>query len=281
MVRRRVPSSEVEDLVQSVLCEALAAGSIPPDRSEISRWVMGIARHKVADYHRGAGRRTRLEDPTPGEDGRLAAVEGVIVDPAEERDLLRRVLAASEGSAERVRMLEWMVREHQGDCLARIAEEERLPAPVVRKRLSRFRSQLRARWLLAAAAIIGLGLLIGFRSVQPVQDGRGRPIEAPAAGTVMSLRVSEITMPPDLDEARSALLESEAALATIHKNGNVIVIQTPARTMKGVLEIEASGRRGNLRLDDGRTYRLEIDQASDRIGVLVAGARVVLEPAPQ
>src|SRR5262245_54187184 len=55
MVRRRVPHPDSEDVVQAALADALAAEN-PPRAEDIPRWVVGIARHKVADYHRAQRR---------------------------------------------------------------------------------------------------------------------------------------------------------------------------------------------------------------------------------
>ena len=60
MVRRRVPGSEVDDIVQGTLTEALAAASAPDEAESLRRWVFGIARHKIADHYR----RSRREMPT-------------------------------------------------------------------------------------------------------------------------------------------------------------------------------------------------------------------------
>lgn len=62
-VRRRVPSADVDDVVQTVLVEALAAPGRPTDASELRRWVLGIARHKVVDFHRRATREPPMELP--------------------------------------------------------------------------------------------------------------------------------------------------------------------------------------------------------------------------
>src|SRR5215467_12922982 len=56
IVRRRVPSQDADDVVQSVLCDALAAEQVPVDPDELARWLAGVARHKVADHHRRAAR---------------------------------------------------------------------------------------------------------------------------------------------------------------------------------------------------------------------------------
>src|SRR5262245_11901768 len=62
-VRRRVPASDVDDVVQTVLVEALAAPARPRGEDELRRWLIGIARHKVVDHHRRASREAASEIP--------------------------------------------------------------------------------------------------------------------------------------------------------------------------------------------------------------------------
>ncbi|MDF2697521.1 MAG: hypothetical protein K0S65_5904, partial [Labilithrix sp.] len=56
LLRRRVPPQEVEDIAQTVLADALAASTVPTDPEELRRWLTGIARHKIADFHRRRAR---------------------------------------------------------------------------------------------------------------------------------------------------------------------------------------------------------------------------------
>src|SRR5690349_15785644 len=62
-VRRRVPATDVDDVVQTVLCDALAAQGRPTDEEELRKWLLGVARHKVADHHRRAVREPASELP--------------------------------------------------------------------------------------------------------------------------------------------------------------------------------------------------------------------------
>src|SRR3954470_9835498 len=62
-VRRRVPPSDVDDVVQTVLVDALAAEGRPREAEELRKWLLGIARHKVADCHRRAHREPPAELP--------------------------------------------------------------------------------------------------------------------------------------------------------------------------------------------------------------------------
>jgi DNA-directed RNA polymerase specialized sigma24 family protein len=271
MVRRRVPRAEVEDIVQSVLCDALAAYNVPADPAEIPRWVMGIARHKVADFHR----RARRDAWTP--ERPVEAVAAVATEAPEDRDLLARIVTDSGRSPEHSRLLGWLVREHAGDRLVDIAQEERLPSEVVRQRVSRFRRHLRARWLLAAAALV----LLATASVRAIRDGAAPHGDAMAtAGPSTILRVSEVRLDPEIDAARAAAIESEARLATVRISADVVTIETPARTLRGRLETadDHHSRNGVLRLDDGRVFDIELEPQGGGLIVRTPRARVVLTP---
>ena len=159
-VKRRVPPREVEDLVQSTLVDALASAGPPEEADAYRRWLFGIAQHKVADFHR-RGRRdvvgiqddvAALEphDPTRAPDPR---------DP-EQVDLLRwaeRELPANDDSPATLRA---MLREADGEKLAEIASDERIPAPMLRQRVSRLRRHFRSRWAIQVSALAALGIVI-------------------------------------------------------------------------------------------------------------------------
>jgi DNA-directed RNA polymerase specialized sigma24 family protein len=146
-VRRRVPSSEVDDVVQTVLLDALAAAGRPADPVELRRWLLGVARHKVVDFHRRAHREPQAELPDIPDSP----------PPLEARGLARWAEreAGPEGDAQRT--LAWMAREGEGEKLEAIAADEKLPAARVRQRVSRMRRWMKERWAaeLAAVAVIG------------------------------------------------------------------------------------------------------------------------------
>ncbi|MEO7110468.1 MAG: sigma factor, partial [Polyangiaceae bacterium] len=149
IVRRRVPSSDVDDVVQAVLCDALASHLIPSDHREISRWICGIAKNKVADFHRRAKRQNESHEEIA-----IGARSG------EMRVMLRSVVA--DASARNREALEWIVREHDGEELASIAEELSIPAPLVRQRVSRLRRALRSRWLGGGVLVLALAMCAGY-----------------------------------------------------------------------------------------------------------------------
>ncbi len=166
MVRRRVPESDAEDIVQASIAEAFAAGKRDEDPDGLRRWVWGVARHKVVDHFR---RRRRMEDELPD-------VADERADEHDELDLLRwakRELPSGENAEETLR---WMLREADGETLETIAEESNVPAPRVRKRVSRLREHFRARWTGQIAALVALGVLAILVTIYVVRRGKGDDI---------------------------------------------------------------------------------------------------------
>jgi RNA polymerase sigma factor (sigma-70 family) len=146
-VRRRVRGDEAEDIVQATFTDVLAAPRLPEDHEEFRRFVFGVARNKVFDHFRRQRR-----DPEALEDGDAEGGE----QPLSARDILRWAegeLADSESQD----TLQWMLREGDGEKLEHIARDARVPAPRVRKRVSRLRKLLRERW---AAELMLAGLLV-------------------------------------------------------------------------------------------------------------------------
>lgn len=145
-VRRRGLSDSAEDLVQTVLCDALAVEAVPERNSELPRWLTGIARNKVVDERRRRARwkRAELDD------------EPEAPHSTEARDLLRRI-ARDVVEPEERRALDWLVREHEGDSLYLIALDQALEPSTLRQRICRLRKSLRARYLVALLVALGLG----------------------------------------------------------------------------------------------------------------------------
>ncbi|WP_433936673.1 RNA polymerase sigma factor [Sorangium cellulosum] len=148
-VRRRVPGGEVDDVVQTVLCDALASPARPVDPAELRRWLLGIARHKVADHHRRASRETAAELPDLP----------VGPPPVEARELARWAEEQAAANRDAQQTLSWMAREGEGEKLESIAADEQVPAARVRQRVSRMRRWMRERWLAELAAVAALALL--------------------------------------------------------------------------------------------------------------------------
>src|SRR5262245_40712718 len=105
-VRRRVGAPEVSDVVQTVLCEALASGSTPGDPIELKRWLAVIARHKIADLYRACARETLVDEPVGAtEHDRLAEVRSLATWATQQRPPVADPHAT----------LEWMWREAEGE----------------------------------------------------------------------------------------------------------------------------------------------------------------------
>jgi len=199
MVSRRVPADATEDVVQSVLCDALVACDVPPIET-VPRWLFAIARNKIADFHRRARRRREVNE----------VVEPAACDPIEERDLIEH----AQSIAADARAFEWIVRAEEGATLAEIADEEALPAPVVRQRVSRLRRALRTA-LLAAAAITVALLVAGSHERAP----RIGADPVALAGLDGSWHVASVECapgaPPACATARGTRIRIEGNTATI------------------------------------------------------------------
>lgn len=169
-IRKRVAERDVDDVVQTVLVEALASDRMPEHETEMRKWLVGVARHKIADLHRRAGREQPAE---------LADIEAA-PPPVEERELARWAEEQAKGNQEAKKTLDWMAREGEGDKLEHIAEEEQVPAARVRQRVSRMRRFMKERWLAELAAVAALAVLafIVYKVVsRPVDIAKDAPPE--------------------------------------------------------------------------------------------------------
>jgi DNA-directed RNA polymerase specialized sigma24 family protein len=173
-VRRRGFLEDADDLVQTVLCDALAVQAVPAEAADLPRFVTGIASRKVADERRRRARWKHAELPELG----------VSMVP-EATDLLARIDAELSDPEQR-RSLDWLLREHAGDSLLEIAREHALRPETLRQRICRLRRHLRAVHVWPLALLLGLGFAIApFESV--------RTAHAPSVATVRALAAYEGT----------------------------------------------------------------------------------------
>jgi RNA polymerase sigma factor (sigma-70 family) len=194
MVRRKIPGPDAEDLVQSTLADALAAPRVPEDPTELRRWVFGIARNKIADYYR-IGRREVPHEP-PALDAPVEGSQASAAEPHSARDLLRWAEEALPENSAAQQTFDWMLREGEGEKLESIAAEAKLPAPQVRKRVSRLRQHLKRKWVMELAAVAALGIivLVGLRllrhspGIDVGPDRSAQPVQPTDAERAAELR---------------------------------------------------------------------------------------------
>jgi RNA polymerase sigma factor (sigma-70 family) len=191
MVRKRVPERDVEDLVQSTLVEALSSATKPEEPEAMRKWIWGIARNKVADYHRRAKRET-FDVPEVGSDANDGAVN----------DMLRWAMRELPEEKESQQTLEWLLREGDGEKLEAIAESAKIPAPRIRQRVSRLRRHLRTRWAADLAALAAIGI-VGILAVLWWRSAHEEPIAQP-----------DIVQPHELTPFERAADERKRALAS-------------------------------------------------------------------
>jgi DNA-directed RNA polymerase specialized sigma24 family protein len=242
LLRRRVPLQEVDDIAQTVLADALAANRVPTDPEELRRWLTGIARHKIADYYRRAAR-AQVDE---------GQVDAAFVEPTafEEREVLHALLGEQRSRRE-AETMEWLIREHSGERLADIAAENELPAPVVRKRVSRLRRALRSRWTAVmgfAAVLTGL-CVMGLVTSDPVGEGAIAPDpsvatpNAPAAPTDLASRaegawvVRAIQPNRTLSPVEQRIVDAEAMNAKVSVHGKRITLESHSGAYKMTFQV--------------------------------------------
>lgn len=151
VLKRRLPIADAEDVAQATLTEALTSQTFPKDEEAQKRWLWGVARHKVADHYR----RTKREVPHDSD------VNEPATEPSD-ADLLTWAEKLLPPGQDARQTLEWLLREGDGEDLAAIAESEKIPAPRVRKRVSRMREHFRVHWKKEAALMAALGIVLAW-----------------------------------------------------------------------------------------------------------------------
>jgi DNA-directed RNA polymerase specialized sigma24 family protein len=172
-----VPPSDVDDVVQTVLMDALAAPSAPTDPRELTRWMLGVARHKVADLHRRAHREPPAELPDLEADPA----------PIEELEMARWAEEQAGSSRDAKQTLTWMAREGEGEKLEAIASDAQVPAARVRQRVSRMRRWMKERWLaeLAAVAALGVVAVVAWWVLSRGERPEARPLPVPPSAPIL------------------------------------------------------------------------------------------------
>jgi hypothetical protein len=245
---------------------------------------MAIAKNKVADYHRRAGREL------PSDELEIGASSNVV----EDRDLLGAVLREAALDPRGPETLDWLVREHEGETLGSIAAEQRLEAAAVRQRVSRLRKRLRVALLLAAA--LSAGGFVWWSASEPasklavkepeiaiVPDAPTAAEAPPPAGS--TTRASAL---PSLDGAWQvdaaepaegtsaavrAVVAAQRAITTITVSGSDVVIASPAREVRGALSLRSTAPNrwvGTLTTDRGASP-VEVSYEAGRATVTATG----------
>jgi RNA polymerase sigma factor (sigma-70 family) len=132
--------SDAEDVTQQVYISAWRGRhTFDATRSTLSAWIVGIAKHRIADAHEARARTRRLEDTLVAE----AATAPETVDD----DLAERVMVAEElGRLEPVPRRVMQLAFYDQLSHSQIAETLGLPIGTVKSHVRRSLSRLRSRW---------------------------------------------------------------------------------------------------------------------------------------
>jgi RNA polymerase sigma factor (sigma-70 family) len=208
-VGARIPGSEVDDIVQSVVAEAIVSRHAPTNEEEVAPWVHGIARHKVVDWFR-AHQREVPQDPELQDEAAVSVKDTSL----EARDLYRWAQKELPEGEENAKTLEWMLREGAGEKLETIAAEANVPAPRVRQRVSRLRRHYKERWAAQAAALAALlVVIVAIVIASRKKEEQVAPLPAPSALPTPSAlpEPTVVPLPPQpTPEERAAELRQDA-----------------------------------------------------------------------
>lgn len=258
--RRRLPSHEAEDVVQQALCEGLASERLPASVVERSAWMMAVLKHKIADVFRER-RPLQLESGAHRDIQRVTPSE-----QWEAREVLRNIVESAR--KEERETLSWLVQEHAGDPLESIARRERIEAPTLRKRVSRLRQVLRARYLLPAAALLAVvAYAAGQRDLLSPPAPEQAIIKPDLTGLRPATKISEITGTWRIEQVEPAgnVATGDQMLMTGAQRGKLEV--TSARV---VLTLARSHPLQVVDLADGRLRVRSSDGAVHVVSAQVA-----------
>jgi DNA-directed RNA polymerase specialized sigma24 family protein len=182
VIGKRVLAQDAGDIEQAAYLRLLAMPSLPETERELLGLVVVVVRGLVVDHHR---RRSALDKRH--DDGKDVDEVAPDVDDAgmSEREEWRRMLAfvEEEVAAGRISpdVLRWSKRLAEGDTLAQIAADEKIPRSTLKMRLHRAREHLRkhrAKYGAATGAVIALLLLLRRPEPGIVSHPRPRPSTA-------------------------------------------------------------------------------------------------------
>lgn len=251
-VRRRGFRADADDVVQTVLCEALAAPVMPTDPLDIPRWVWGILKNKVADAERRRARWRFAE---------LSEWSAPSLRP-EVNDMLARI-QSDVGSSPHRHALGWLLREHAGDSLLEIARQEAITPPTLRQRICRLRRYLRARYVGPAAVLLALGAgAAAVRSPEQTHDSSA----AASASYAGSWRVVEAS-PAKYAELGLVVVISESTVRVLAPSG-ILLRELSVERVSGERVRLRSGEsvwNASLKSGDGNTLELTSERGFVRL----------------
>lgn len=255
---QRLTRADAEDVVQQALCEGLASSRLPETTKERTAWLMAIMKNKIADTFRERRHSPLAEAP---------AMEGLRTTPAgqwEAREVLRDIVAKAHPDEQRT--LSWLAKEHAGDALETIAAEERLEAPTLRKRVSRLRQVLRARYLLPAAAVLAL---LGFALSRTEAPFGPQAITPDTVSLKPATKISEITGNWRIErvEPASNVSASDQTLMLAASRGKLDVTSTSVTLTVAkshpLRVVDLSDGRLRVRANDGSIHVVTAQLAPD------------------
>jgi DNA-directed RNA polymerase specialized sigma24 family protein len=184
-VRKIVPPSDVDDVMQNALVAALADPNYPEAREVFIPWLVTKGRSRAIDYLRSRKHRENLIGVTPEGD-----VDGVPADPIASGSAARDAAEALRFTQARIHdrfadpstapSARWLMLHLRGETLEEIALDEGVTVKTVQHAVTRLKRHLHAAWITAAAAVLLFFVLRGLYGRNP-EDERAHRLPAPSA----------------------------------------------------------------------------------------------------
>jgi DNA-directed RNA polymerase specialized sigma24 family protein len=184
-IRKIVPPSDVDDVVQNALVAALTDPNYPEAREVFIPWLLTKGRSRAIDHVRSMKHRQNLLGDVP-EGGVDALPDGPVASASAAHDAAEAIRFTEARLDERAagpsttRSARWLMLQLRGENLEDIALDEGVTAKTVHHAVARLKRHLHAAWITAAAAVLLFFLVRGLYGRNP-ENERAHVVPAPSA----------------------------------------------------------------------------------------------------
>jgi len=204
-VAKRLPASEVDDVVQATVLEAQASVTYPSERKAFERWLCSKGRSNAIDWLRSRARAERFLGTREGEDA--DGVPGTSVDLEHDtRERLAFALAHLE-SRSSWKGARWLVARARGASFEEIAAAEGVDDAAVRRGVARAQLGVRVAWSAIAVAAVVYAIAHGLVFGPHYHEANPRPtpptIQEPAPAPAPVAPGPASTVPSPSEEHRA------------------------------------------------------------------------------
>jgi RNA polymerase sigma-70 factor (ECF subfamily) len=239
---RRLPEHLVDDVTQSVACEAWANRA----SAEGQGFVYGVARNVAYD--------ARQQESRVHVEPLDAAAHLHVADATFVSTQLSEVLSYVERTPRLSQPMKWLVAEHAGDSFEEIATREGLAPAAVRQRVSRLRRELRAVFAVALSLALGVGAWSLVASHPAADAGAMSAARLPLANGTWKV-VAVDTRDPRFSVLDGCEVHLDGGHGAVVQHG--VTSEFTVEEEQGVRYLRASGRREKVTVSELGELRAE------------------------